>query len=362
MPLMEEKMSILIVDDSPEQIRFISEMLKSENCKIYAATSCEDAFQIVEKKHVDLLILDIVMPNMDGFTFCRKIKENKDTADIPVIFATAYNDAENIGKSFAAGGSDYVVKPFIREELLERVKVRIQLSQQQKALKKAYEELDTFCYTVSHDIRSPLYVIRQLSELLQTELSAGNAEEASKIGTMLAEKANQAASMTEGLHKFSRVFYEELVYSEVDFNTMVPAVFEELYMLEPDRNIVFEAEKLPVVQGDVVLLQLVVQNILSNALKFTRIRETAKIAVKGEISGELAVLVIEDNGIGFDDTYAKDLFQVFRKLHSDGEYEGDGIGLASVRRIVLRHGGDVEISSVPLEGTKVKIVLPVQKK
>lgn len=355
---MEGENSVLVIDDSPEQIRYVSALLRGEGCKVYAALSCEDAFRLLEKNLPDLLLLDIVMPNMDGFTFCRKIKADKRTADIPVIFATAYNDNEYIGKSFAAGGSDYVVKPFIKEELLERVKVRIRLSQKEKELKKAYAELDSFCYTVSHDIRSPLYVIKQLSGLLMQEVESGNAEESRKICGMLTKKAEQAAAMTDELHHFSKVFYEELHMEQVDMDVLFSEVYEGLLLLEKGRQITYEQEKLPAVSGDQTLLRLVVQNILSNALKFTRNREQAKICVSAEERPETVVYSVSDNGIGFDDKYRDEIFKVFRKLHSDTEYEGDGIGLSSVKRILVRHGGDVEISSVPEKGTTVKLILP----
>ncbi len=356
---MENANSVLIIDDSPEQIRYVSELLRAEGCRVYAALSCEAAFRILEKHLPDLMILDIVMPEMDGFTFCRKIKADKRTADIPVIFATAYNDKEYIGKSFAAGGSDYVVKPFIKEELLERVKVRIRLTGKRRQLQKAYEELDRFCYTVSHDIRAPLYVIRQLSELLVQEAEAGNVEESKKISGMLMQKADKAAAMTEGLHRFSRVFYEELHRKEVDMDALFAEIYEELSMLEKDREISYTQEKLPPAFGDPALLRLVVQNILSNAIKFTKYREHSVIRVSTGREGDMVTYSVADNGVGFDSKYRDEIFKVFRKLHSDVEFEGDGIGLASVRRILSRHGGDVEISSVPEQGTTVKIMLPV---
>ncbi len=353
--------TVLVIDDNPEQIRFISEILKSEGCKIYAAISCEDAFPILERHIPDLLILDIFMPGMDGFTFCSRIKHEKKWMDIPVIFATAYNDVENIGRSFAVGGSDYVVKPFIREELLERVKVRIKLSQQERQLKKAYEELDKFCYCVSHDIRSPLQVIKQLTGLLEAELEEGNLAEAEKICLMLTEKSGQAATMIEGLHRFSKVFSETMTCSRVDMNLLFEEVMEELKLLEKDRKIEFEKEKLPAVQGDEALLRLVVQNILGNALKFSRQREITRIRLTTAGVGNMAAFFVQDNGIGFDERNAGELFHVFRKLHNDPKYEGDGIGLASVKRILVRHGGDVEITSQLNIGTCVKFLLPLDK-
>ena len=354
----QETYTVLIIDDSPEQIRYVSELLRTECCRVHAALSCEAAFKLLERQLPDLILLDIVMPNMDGFTFCRQIKSDKRTADIPVIFTTAYTDKEYIGKSFAAGGSDYVVKPFIKEELLERVKVRIRLSQKEKELKRAYDELDKFCYTVSHDIRAPLYVIQQLSELLVREAGEENYEEVQKICGMLMEKARKTATMTEGLHRFSKVFYQKLNFEYVDMDALFHDVFNELVMLEKDRKIEYAQEKLMGVLADTSLIRLVVQNILSNALKFTRNQAQTRIEVISYREMDKLVYSVRDNGIGFDTKYSEEIFQVFRKLHSDREYEGDGIGLASVRRIVLRHGGDVRISSVPGEGTTVEIVLP----
>lgn len=349
---------VLVVDDSPEQIRYASEILKAEGCRVYAATNCSDAFQILERTIPDLIILDIVMPEMDGFAFCNRVKSNPKTEEIPIIFATAYNDKEYIKKSFAAGGSDYVVKPFIREELMERVKSRIRLSRKNKQLQKAYAELDKFCYTVSHDIRSPLYVIKQLTGILSAEADAGNMEEVAKICDMLTIKADQAAQMTESLHRFSKMFYEELHYDTVDMDDLFQDVFNSLTLLEPERQIVFEKTRLGSVQADPGLLRLVVLNVISNAIKFTRVRTVGRIRVKAKRQGDDLIYTVSDNGSGFDDKYAEEVFQVFRKLHSDVEYEGDGIGLASVKRILQRHGGDAEISSREDEGTDVRIILP----
>ena len=189
--------SVLVVDDSPEQIRFVSELLRPEGCKIYGALSCGDAFEILKKHQPNLILLDIVMPEMDGFTFCRKLKQEEQFKDIPVIFATAYHDVEYLTKGFEAGGCDYVVKPFIKEELLERVKVRIRLSQKRMELQRAYAEMDSFCYTLSHDIRAPLYVLKQLSELLALEVKEQNQEEIQNICEMIGEKAERTAAMAE---------------------------------------------------------------------------------------------------------------------------------------------------------------------
>lgn len=357
-----EKYSVLVVDDSPEQIRYISEILQTEGCRIYAATSCAAAFKVLKKHLPNLIILDIVMPDMDGFDLCRILKEDKRTQDIPVIFATAYHDIDYLGQGFAVGGCDYLIKPFIREELLERVKVRIRLAKKRIQIQRAYAELDKFCYTVSHDIRAPLYVIKQLSELLQKEVAAGNKKEAEKISGMILEKSTQAVNMTDGLHRFSKVFYEDIGSESVDMNQVFEDVFEELCMLEKDREIRFEKGDLPEIMGDSVLLHLVIQNILSNAIKFTRKRKAAEITVDAKIENQYLCFIVTDNGIGFDEEYAEELFQIYHRLHTAQEYEGDGIGLATVKRIMLRHGGKVDIESKSGEGTTIRLWFPTEQK
>lgn len=353
----ETSNSVLIVDDSPEQIRLVSELLRPEGCKIYAALGCEDAFHLLEKHIPSLILLDIVMPGMDGFTFCRQIKQDARLNDIPVIFATAYHDMEYLKKGFEAGGCDYVVKPFIREELLERVKVRIRLSQKRIDLQKAHAELDKFCYTLSHDIRAPLYVINQLSELLQRELEAGNYSEMHTICDMLKEKAFQTASMAGGLHRFSKALYEPMHYETVDMDALVTEVYEELSMLEPERTISFSKQPLPALQGDPALLRVVVQNLLSNALKFSGVRQESIIEVRARQEENQNIYYIQDNGIGIDNQDTKELFGVFRRLNGEA-FEGDGIGLATVKRLVERHGGSVELQGKPGEGACAIVTLP----
>lgn len=350
--------SVLVVDDSPEQIRFVSELLRPEGCKIYAASSCEQAFEILKKHMPSLILLDIVMPEMDGFTFCKIIKEDERLKDIPVIFATAYHDSQYLSKGFEAGGCDYVVKPFIKEELLERVKVRIRLSQKRIELQKAYAQMDTFCYTLSHDIRAPLHVIKQLSALLLKEVQEQNYDEVVTICDMIEEKAMRTASMADGLHKFSKALYEEMSYEKINMNQLFSEVYQELIILEKDRRIIFIKEELPEVFADAILLRMVIVNLLSNALKFTSKKEEAIIRVYAkEESGKIAYYVC-DNGIGFDEKYASEVFGVFRRLHGE-EFSGDGIGLATVKRILDRHNGNVEIKSKLSEGTCIKIVLPI---
>lgn len=352
--------SVLIIDDDPKQIMIASSILKSENCSVLAATKCSEAFEVIEREMPSLIVLDIVMPDMNGFDFCKKVKSNPKTADIPIIFATAYNDSENIRKSFEVGGSDYVVKPFIKDEFLQRVKIRIKLSRQNQKLKRSYEELDKFCYMVAHDIRSPLYVIAQLIDIMKVQLKNGSADEVEKICKMITEKSDKVVAMADSLLKFSKSTQESSENSDVDLNIITEELFEDFKFIEKDRNIVFEKDDLPVVSGDINLFKTVMQNIIGNAVKFTRIREKAEITVKSYKNKGEYKITVSDNGIGFDMKYAKDIFDVFQRIPDTAEkFEGSGIGLSVVRKIIRRYGGEVSIHSVPDIGTTVEFTLPI---
>ena len=354
--------SVLIIDDDPKQIMIASSILKSENCSVLAATKCTEAFEVIEREMPNLIVLDIVMPDMNGFEFCRKVKSNPKTSDIPIIFATSYNDSENIRKSFEAGGSDYVVKPFIKDEFLQRVKIRIKLSRQNQKLKRSYEELDKFCCMVAHDIRSPLYVIAQLIDIMKVQLQNGSDEEVEKICKMITEKSNKVISMADSLLKFSKSTQESFAYSTVDLNVITSELFEDFKLIEKDRNIVFKKDNLPIVSGDANLFKTVMQNIIGNAVKYTCTREKAEIIVKSyENKGEYKISV-SDNGIGFDMKYAKDIFEVFQRVPDTAEkFEGSGIGLSVVQKIIRRYGGNVSVNSVPNVGTTVEFTLPISE-
>lgn len=355
--------SVLIIDDDPKQIMLAGSILKSENCSVLAATNCRDAFDVIKKEMPDLIVLDIVMPDMNGFDFCKKIKSDPQLADIPIIFATAYNDSENIRRSFEVGGSDYVIKPFIKDELLQRVKIRIKLSRQNQKLKKSYEELDKFCYMVAHDIRAPLYVIAQLIDIMKMQIKEGSAAEVEKVCTMITEKSDKVISMADSLLKFSKLTQESSKYSPVNLNTITDELFEDFKFIEKDRNITFEKNNLPVIFGDENLLKTVMQNIIGNAVKFTRNRENAEISVKSYRDKDYYKISVTDNGVGFDMKYAGDVFDVFQRVPDTAEeFEGSGIGLSVVRKIIRRYGGDVSISSVRDVGTTVEITIPVSDK
>ncbi|MBZ4670393.1 MAG: response regulator receiver sensor signal transduction histidine kinase [Oscillospiraceae bacterium] len=348
-----ENSEILIVDDMPDYIAFASSILKDEGYKVYAASSGKAALKFLEGHRPDLIVLDIKMSGMDGLEVCKAIKSNRQTQDIPVIFLTSEANADVISQGFEIGCCDYVVKPFVKKEYLARIRTHLQISRQSRELAAAYKELDMFCSAVSHDLKSPLNVISMLVSSLEDELCNDNKEEAFAIAGMIKNKSVQLTIMIERLLEFSHMCNIQPNIRELDLNKIFYDVFKELHDIEPERNIEMISGIIPPVSGDEVLIRLAVKNILSNAFKFTRKRKNAVIAVNFYEKEDYLAVLVKDNGAGFDMRYHEKLFKVFQRLHDAEDFEGSGIGLALVDRIMKRHGGKVSISGEVDKGAEI---------
>lgn len=357
----QEYAEILIVDDIPEHIAFAGSLLRDVGYRVYAVTSGSAALGFLETKRPDLIMLDIKMEGMDGLTVCRHIKENPDTSDIPVIFLTAETGTAAIKQGFELGGCDYVVKPFLREEFLARVRTHLNISRQSRALAAANQELKQFCSAVSHDLKSPLNVINMLIAALGNELGENQSEEVLKIMDMICKKSGKLTVMIDRLLEFSKMCNITPEMEILDLSAMIEEIYSELISLEPQRDITLNREVLPYVTGDEVLVNMLLKNILSNAVKFTRHREKAEITVRALPDEVYHVISIKDNGAGFDMAYADKLFQVFQRLHEDEEFEGSGVGLALAARIMKRHGGKIEALGEVDKGAEINIYFPKNK-
>lgn len=349
---------ILLVDDTPEHIELAISILHENNYKIKVATKGQTALKLLEQHSPDLILLDVQMPEMDGFALCKRIKSDPSLAAIPIIFITANNDETSIKRGFELGAQDYVIKPFNVSELLARVNTHIQLKQQAESLRAAYQELDSFCYSVSHDLKAPLHSIRKLTEYLIADCFDKLEPEEQELLKHIEEKSLDVIVMIERLLEFSKMCKLEMQPDLISLEAVFNETYEELIQLEPNRKVRFFAANLPKVQGDIVMLKLVALNILSNALKFTRNRKIAEIEVFCSEKDKEYVLSVKDNGEGFDMQYSAKLFGVFQRLHSQEEFEGSGVGLAIVQRILKRHQGKVWITSEAGKGTTLFFSLP----
>lgn len=228
-------------------------------------------------------------------------------------------------------------------------------------LKRSNKELEAFSYSVSHDLRAPLRAITGYSNILQEDYAPKLDEEGKRLVNTIITNTERMGQLIDDILAFSRLSRKEINRSEVDMKRLFKQVYNDLKNLEPsERNINFILKDMPKALGDPSLLVQVVTNLLSNAIKYSRLEETAIIEVGSKIIDNEPVYYVKDNGTGFDERYKEKLFGVFQRLHKDRDFEGTGVGLAIVHRIVERHGGRIWASSKLGEGTEFFFTLSNQ--
>lgn len=236
--------------------------------------------------------------------------------------------------------------------MLEDIEEERREGERTKAVLEAVNrELEAFSYTVSHDLRAPLRAISGFSRAIAEDCADSLNDEGKRYLELIQENVNRMGALIDGLLAFSRLGRQRMNTSDVDMGAMFDEVFQEIMAQEPERDVKLIRNPMPLLNGDAVMLRQVAVNLLSNAVKFTRGRERAVIEVGYAADVEGGAYYVRDNGAGFDMKYADKLFGVFERLHPSEDYEGSGVGLALVERIVVRHGGRVWATSVPGEGS-----------
>jgi PAS domain S-box-containing protein len=270
-------------------------------------------------------------------------------------------------KAFGVRDRDviYAAARDISEQKASDLRIRSlndQLEERVSELHALTGELEAFSYSVSHDLRAPLRHVAGFASLLMKSATGRLEETESRYVQTIVEAAGRMGRLIDDLLSFSRMGRTALERRRVALDDVVREALQEVQGGATGREIVWRVAKLPEVEGDAAMLRLVFVNLLSNAIKYTagRPRPTIEVAVEGDADDE-TVIAVRDNGVGFDMTYAHKLFGVFQRLHSSDEFEGTGIGLANVRRIVNRHGGRVWAESVAGRGATFFIALPTTR-
>lgn len=240
----------------------------------------------------------------------------------------------------------------LREELEERVKERT------AQLEEANRELEAFAYTVSHDLRAPLRHISGFIQFLKEHLGSNTDEKSRRYLKVVSDSAKRMSTMIDDILHLSRIGRSPIMKTTVDLRHLVDEARAELAPTMANRTVEWRIGDLPSVPGDPVLLRIVMVNLLSNAVKYTRFRNPAQIKIEAENKEDQLVCHVRDNGVGFDMQFADNLFRVFQRLHASHEFEGTGIGLASVRRIIERHGGKVWADGTVDQGATFSFSLP----
>jgi DNA-binding response OmpR family regulator len=366
---------ILAVDDSETSLRELADLLRADGYEVVLARSGEEALQLLSVQPVDCILLDLIMPGIGGKETCRRMKNIAVVRDIPVIILTAVDDRDSMIQGLAAGADDYIAKSsdfdllrarvlaqirrkqfedenrLIREQLLRaeleamEAQTARKIAEARAALVEELEmknrELEAFSYSVAHDLRAPLRSIDGFSQALLEDCGDKLDDEGKQHLRYVRESAQGMAVLIDGMLSLSRVARSELRSEPVDLSDLAQAIFAQLRKSAPNRSISTIAAEDLVVEGDPRLLRVMLENLLGNAWKFTTKCAAPKIEFGTVANSTPRTYFVRDNGAGFDMSYVGKLFGVFQRLHSTSEFEGTGIGLATVQRIVSRHGGRV---------------------
>lgn len=489
----EVKDHILIVDDKVNNIYALEQILGQPHRNLISVTSGNEALKVALNQDIDLIILDVQMPGMDGFEVAQILKSNKRTSETPIIFVTAeLKDQKFVLKGFEEGAIDYLAKPLNPEITKAKVSVLLQLHRQQRELmeknqalenfallinnsadliciinsktftieemndavydrlgftvnevkgssllgylsddgrvkvqqlakecppdfsfealmytknnepryfswnvvqkhsswfangrditrqKKAdfeinqlnknlerniaqlqltNKELEAFSYSVSHDLRAPLRSINGYAQMIQDDHAHTFNDDAKRMLNVIRNNAKKMGTLIDDLLAFSRMGRKEITRVPVEFTRLVEPIIAEIKQNAP-AGMQITLKPLPDTHGDPSLLSQVYINLISNAVKYSSKKDNAQIEIGAEEKDDEIVYYVKDNGAGFDNQYAHKLFGVFQRLHSSEEFEGTGVGLAIVQRIIVKHGGKVWAEGKLNEGAVFYFSLP----
>lgn len=388
---------ILIVEDSPVQAKRLRFLLEENGFEVGVAIDGEQALESLKEKKPMIIISDIVMPGIDGYELCTRIKADKESVNIPVILLTSLRDPLDIIKGLQSGADNFITKPYDDEYLLSRiyyllanrnllksgsaemvieiifrgerfsinsekkqildlllsvyeaavqrndelVRAQAELQKLNEDLLNANDELESFAHTVSHDLRSPLNIILGYIQLIRDEKAPMLDDETMLFLETVVTSAKSMADLIEDLLNFARSGKADIQCEETNLSDIADKIIRTYRIKNPGRTIDVEVQQRMVIQADSHLMRVVMENLIGNAWKYTSKTEYPSIRMGLEKLGKENLFFIEDNGDGFDPKDYHKLFGAFQRLHANSEFPGTGVGLATVKRIIERHGGKI---------------------
>ncbi|NVN93922.1 MAG: response regulator [Bacteroidetes bacterium] len=355
--------NILIVDDMPDNLKVLGNILKSEGYKVRPVPNGMLALQVADKEKPDLILLDIMMPVMDGFEVCRQLKENPKLKEIPVIFISALSDITDIAKAFAAGGVDYVNKPFQVEEIKALVATHLKLRQQSKMIQQLNAEKDKFFSIISKDLSNPFNNFLGLTQKMNKELSSINKEKILEMAMIMQNSAAKLYHLLENLQEWTKLQHGLISFSPKEIELF--PIIEECISVELESakmkgiKIINEVLIDSYVCADINMLRTIIRNLISNAVKFTPKGGNISVFAKrlGDKSTEVSV---SDSGIGMNEEMIENLFKIEINTNRSGT-EGEpysGLGLLISKEFVEKHGGILNVNSKENIGSVFSFVLP----
>ena len=363
---------ILIVDDVVSNVLLLKILLTNEKFKVCTANCGNKCIEQAKSEKPDLILLDVMMPDISGFDTAVILKKDPETADIPIIFLTALNNPSDLVHGFQVGANDFLTKPFNKEELVVRVMHQITLVAAKRLIQQQNEELrntignrDKMYSVIAHDLRSPMASIRMVLNLVVASVPKET------VGPELYELLDKANKESEEVHDLldnllkwtkSQTGRLSVVLQDLDLNDIIPGVVDIFEMIAMTKHITLAYQGTPeplLVRADNDMLKTVVRNFMSNAVKFSP--EGSSIEITMSSDGQFAKVSVRDHGVGIEPSRLNSIFNKGETTYGTGGEEGSGLGLMLCADFSRKMGGDVVVDSVVGEGSTFSLLLPLNK-
>lgn len=363
---------ILIVDDVVSNVLLLKILLTNEKFQVCTANNGNTCIEQAKKEHPDLILLDVMMPDISGFDTAVVLKKDEETKDIPIIFLTALNTPQDLVHGFQVGASDFLTKPFNKEELVMRVMQQISLVAAKRIIEKQNAELratlsnrDKMYSVIAHDLRSPMASIRMVLNLVVASATPET------VGAELYELLDKANRESEEVHDLldnllkwtkSQTGRLSVVIQDLELNDIVPGVVDIFEIIAQTKHIKLDLQ--PSAQGLVVtadndMLKTVLRNFLSNAIKFSP--ENSSIEIRMTAEGDFAKISVTDHGVGISADRIGSIFKKGDTTYGTGGEEGSGLGLQLCQDFARKNGGDCYVESVEGQGSTFSFTVPLKK-
>lgn len=366
--------SVLVVDDNEMNVELLENMLERYNYEVYTALDGYRALQLIEENEPDIVLLDINMPQMNGFEVCRQIKQREASADIPVIFISALDQINDVVKAFEVGGVDYIQKPFKSREVLARVKTHITLARQKReidALRKRehqqFEQVDKlrsqFIGSATHDLKNPLFIISGYADMLQATPAVQKSQNALNYVASIHRSVDKMMTLVHDMLDLMQLETTiNLEKSPVSLNALLKTIAYDMSFTATEKQIKLRLH-LPDDNVELMIdydrMTRVFENLLSNAIKYTPSGGTVTISCL--LGHKNAIIEVIDTGLGIPKDVLPNIYQPFQRINSDEHLaeSGTGLGLSIVKAIVEQHGGTVTAESELGKGSCFRVTLPL---
>jgi len=363
---------ILIVDDVVSNVLLLKILLTNEKFQVCTANNGTTCIEMAKKEHPDLILLDVMMPDISGFDTAVILKKDDETKEIPIIFLTALNTPADLVHGFQVGANDFLTKPFNKEELEMRVMQQISLVAAKRIIEKQNAELlatlnnrDKMYSVIAHDLRSPMASIRMVLNMVVQSSSPET------VGAELYALLDQANRESEEVHDLldnllkwtkSQTGRLNVVLQDLDLNDIIPGVVEIFEMIAQTKKIKLDLQCIDdklVVVADNDMLKTVVRNFMSNAIKFSPEGSSIEIIMQKE--GDFAKVSVRDHGVGIAADRIGTIFHKGETTYGTGGEEGSGLGLQLCQDFARKNGGDCTVESVEGQGSTFSVLIPLKK-